>query len=695
MLKQQLYGQKIERGINMKKKIIIILPIIIAAVTFFFVYRYYNKEDNTTTLTVSEKRWVENNKDKAVDFEIVNDYPLYGINGDGVIFDFIKDFEEKIGIEFNKIPYLKTSSPTTTGYRISILNNEEQTTKKDLFLFNDNYVAVGKTYQRINHIDDFKNISFGVLTTDSEEEGFYLKSGTNLSYKAYETIDELYLALDMDEVNMIIVPNIMYLDYTIENNKYYINYYFTEIKKQIVLTLSDDNEELNDIITKYYNKWRQTNYVKEYNNAYLNYYLEKNKIDAKTKAALVSKTYVYGYIENPPYESKKNGKVTGIAGEYIDRMSRLADIKFKYKRYSNLKELQKAVDSGEVDLYFDYYNYSSDQYTETLSTFIEDFVILGRQEDNHIVNSFESLKGQDIAMLKGDSLYNYFTNNSRATIKEYDNLDSLLKNAGSKLIVVDNEIYSYYQNTKFKKLKLLYQDTMMNDYKFMVKSSNTAFYDLFNYIINTNSYYNYRNSGIESIKSSGLEDSTLEQIYTIVLLIIFVPIIIASITFFILKKKKQIKKVKITDRHKYTDMLTSLKNRNYLNVKMKEWEECEVFPQAVVMVDLNNVKYVNDNYGHEEGDQLIIKAAGILVNTQLENSEIIRTDGNEFLIYLVGYSERQISTYTKKLAKEMKNLPHEFGAAVGYSIINDEIKNLDDAINEATLEMITNKEDYK
>ena len=142
-------------------------------------------------------------------------------------------------------------------------------------------------------------------------------------------------------------------------------------------------------------------------------------------------------------------------------------------------------------------------------------------------------------------------------------------------------------------------------------------------------------------------------------------------------------------------MLTSLKNRNYLNAKMKEWEACEVFPQSIVMVDLNNVKYVNDNYGHEEGDELIIKAAGILVNTQLENSEIIRTDGNEFLIYLVGYSERQISTYTKKLSREMKNLPHSFGAAVGYSMITDEIKTLDDSINEATLEMITNKEEYR
>ena len=95
--------------------------------------------------------------------------------------------------------------------------------------------------------------------------------------------------------------------------------------------------------------------------------------------------------------------------------------------------------------------------------------------------------------------------------------------------------------------------------------------------------------------------------------------------------KKDLKK---EDKLKFTDVMTSLKNRNYLNAKMPEWGECNVYPQAVVIVDLNKVKYVNDNYGHEEGDQLIIKAAGILVNTQLENSEIIRTDGNEFLVYI-------------------------------------------------------------
>lgn len=679
----------------MKKKLIIIIPILIAIITFVVVYRYYNAEDETTTLTISEKKWVQENSDTTVDFEVVNDYPLYGMSGEGVIFDFLTDFETNIGMEFNKIPYLKNSTTTTDSYRIRILDNNEKLTDNDLELFTDSYVAVGKTYERINYIKDMKNITFGVFKEDASELSYYLKSATNISYKAYDTIEELYQALDNDQVNMIIVPNIMYLNYTIQKDKYSINYYFTEMNKQVVLTLSNTNEELNKIVRKYYNKWKATKYVQEYNDAYLDYYLKQNNLDAKTKASLISKTYTYGYVENSPYEVKVHGKVAGIAGEYIDRLSRLTDIEFKYKKYSSKKELEKAIEKGEIDIYFDYYNYSNDKYKATLSTFIEQYVVLGKEDNNYIVTSFESLKGKDISMLVGDSLYNYFASNSKANIKTYDDLDSLVKNSKNSMIVVDKEIYTSHQNSKFGKLKLLYMDTMMNDYKFMVKENNTAFYDLFNYIINTNSYYNYRNSGIENLHASILEDSTFEQVYTIILTMIFVPIIIIGTVYLIIKRKHKAKKIKITNRHKYTDMLTSLKNRNYLNVKMPEWEDSKVYPQSIVIVDLNNVKYINDNYGHEEGDQLIIKAAGILVNTQLENSEIIRTDGNEFLIYLVGYSERQVSTYTKKLSKEFKNLPHEFGAAVGYSMILDEIKTLDDAINEATLEMITNKEDFK
>ena len=142
-------------------------------------------------------------------------------------------------------------------------------------------------------------------------------------------------------------------------------------------------------------------------------------------------------------------------------------------------------------------------------------------------------------------------------------------------------------------------------------------------------------------------------------------------------------------------MLTSLKNRNYLNDNIEKWDSSEVYPQTIIVIDLNNVAYINDNYGHEEGDNIIKEAASILINTQIEKTEIMRTNGNEFLVYMVEYTEKQVISYIRKLNKELKELEHGFGAAIGYSMITDELKTLDDAINEATLDMKSNKEEIQ
>ena len=684
----------------MKKKALIILPLLVVVAVFIGVYIYYNREDSKSSLTVNEKKWVEENDTTMIDINVVNDYPLYGLNGEGVFFSFLDDFEKNVGLEFNKIAYSKDSElEDNKGYRFRVLNNEDELTNKDLLIATDGYIAIGKEYIRINRVSDMSNLTLGVFSSDTAEISYYLKTGTNLAFKSYNTIDELFSSLDNDEVDMIIIPNIMYLNKTIENNSYYINYYFTEMSKKLVLTLSreESNARLNTIIKKYFEKWQKENYVNEYNNVYFDYYISENKVSSADTTDLVKKNYVYGYVENYPYEVEIDGKVSGIAGEYLNRMSRLTDISFTYKRYSSKEALRKAIEKGDIDIYFDYYNFASvnDDYKETISTFIEDYVILGRRSDNHVVNSFESLKDEDIAMIDNTSLYNYFENNSRSDITVYDTNSDLVENANDKMLVVDKDVYNLYKNTTFKDYDVLYQNTMMNDYKFMVKNNNNTFYNLFNYIITTNSYYNYRNNGLADISRSIVERSSFMGLFLIILIIVSVPLIALAILYLYFKRKRKIKKVKREDRHKYTDLLTSLKNRNYLNKKAPDWEASKVYPQAVVIIDLNNVKYINDNYGHEEGDKLIVTAASTLVNTQLENSEIIRTDGNEFLVYLVGYSERQVDTYAKKLEKEMKNLPHDFGASVGYSMIEDDIKTLDDAINEATLEMMTKKQGLK
>ena len=110
---------------------------------------------------------------------------------------------------------------------------------------------------------------------------------------------------------------------------------------------------------------------------------------------------------------------------------------------------------------------------------------------------------------------------------------------------------------------------------------------------------------------------------------------------------------------------------------------------------MNNIAYINDNFGHAEGDKVISEASSLLIKYQLSGSELIRTNGNEFLVFTIGHSEKDIVTYIRKLNKEFKELSHGFGAAIGYSMIKDEIKTIDDAINEATIDMRKNKENIR
>ena len=49
------------------------------------------------------------------------------------------------------------------------------------------------------------------------------------------------------------------------------------------------------------------------------------------------------------------------------------------------------------------------------------------------------------------------------------------------------------------------------------------------------------------------------------------------------------------DKLRYIDMLTSLKNRSYLNDHIEKWDDSEVYPQSIIIVDLNNIAYVNYN----------------------------------------------------------------------------------------------------
>ena len=57
-------------------------------------------------------------------------------------------------------------------------------------------------------------------------------------------------------------------------------------------------------------------------------------------------------------------------------------------------------------------------------------------------------------------------------------------------------------------------------------------------------------------------------------------------------------------------------------------------------------------------------------------------NGNEFMIYFVGYNQKQITSYMHKLNKNFKSLPFDYGISISYSMIESDTKSIEDAINE-------------
>ena len=60
---------------------------------------------------------------------------------------------------------------------------------------------------------------------------------------------------------------------------------------------------------------------------------------------------------------------------------------------------------------------------------------------------------------------------------------------------------------------------------------------------------------------------------------------------------------------------------------------------------------------------------------------------------MVGYSQKQVASYIHKLNKEFKKLPYDYGAEFGYSMITDDLKTIEDAINEAVEQMKKQKKE--
>ena len=118
---------------------------------------------------------------------------------------------------------------------------------------------------------------------------------------------------------------------------------------------------------------------------------------------------------------------------------------------------------------------------------------------------------------------------------------------------------------------------------------------------------------------------------------------------------------------------------------------------ALIYVDLDQFKQVNDTYGHETGDHLLIAVAKKLKDTLGPNAFVSRIGGDEFLALIDNVSkddmEKLIATLRSKLNEPCEINGHTLStiASLGITIGSDHSKKVDDLISEADANMYDEK----
>lgn len=157
----------------------------------------------------------------------------------------------------------------------------------------------------------------------------------------------------------------------------------------------------------------------------------------------------------------------------------------------------------------------------------------------------------------------------------------------------------------------------------------------------------------------------------------------------------------------YRDGLTGVGNRTAFQERLEELEgkKRELPGIAIVMFDVNDLKYVNDNLGHQRGDELIVGSANIIKNAvESEEGVVFRIGGDEFAGILDGEDvggrcEKALARFKQSMDgyNAVKNQTLRISIASGYAVYDKSLEDekLMDVYQQADVRMYENKKQIK
>jgi len=152
--------------------------------------------------------------------------------------------------------------------------------------------------------------------------------------------------------------------------------------------------------------------------------------------------------------------------------------------------------------------------------------------------------------------------------------------------------------------------------------------------------------------------------------------------------------IQIVTNHANRDYLTGLYNRRYFFDSMTNYEEeikesGEKF--AVAMIDIDHFKKINDTYGHDVGDKVIVALSEILISTTSHRDVVARFGGEEFCVVLKNINRYSALDIFERIRGEIEKFSFnvdkdkyiKFTVSIGLAMSSDEP--LEEIINQADM----------
>ena len=141
----------------------------------------------------------------------------------------------------------------------------------------------------------------------------------------------------------------------------------------------------------------------------------------------------------------------------------------------------------------------------------------------------------------------------------------------------------------------------------------------------------------------------------------------------------------------YYDSLTNLLNREQLEIRVDDFvkrNSKEALVGAIIFMDLDRFKPVNDAAGHKAGDELLKRVAGIMKEATRERDTLARVGGDEFVLLLENCPLNRAIVVAEQIRQDIDEFiftwdaqDYSIGVSAGISVITHELKTPSEAIN--------------